>query len=67
MGKSVFRSVPLEETILSGALVLRCTLKEFGDVKSYITHFTRAKIVYQAISADKLFISRGNGREPAQD
>jgi hypothetical protein len=61
MSKNFSKSVPLEETLLSAAFVMRCTLAEFEDVKSYITRLTRAKIVYQTVSADKLFICRENG------
>ena len=44
------------DTLLTAALVLRCTLDQFDEVKSYAERYARARIVYQKISLNKLKI-----------
>ena len=48
--------IPQEENTLSLALVLRGTLKDFSDIKKYISQWTAAQIIYQTKSVRRLRI-----------
>lgn len=50
--------VPLEDTIISFAIVCRGTLKEFDTIKRHIATWTNARIVYQTKSLGYIKIEK---------
>jgi hypothetical protein len=52
---------------LTGAMVLRCTLDQFNEIKTYVEKYARARLIYQKISLNKLRIcaeeAAPNGQE----
>lgn len=60
-------AISIEETVLSLALVLRGTLKDFITIKQFIDQWTAAQIIYQTKAVGKLYITPELRRRDERD